>query len=349
MRSSYSARAAVSASSEQKIRISKRELEQLVEEEVACAIKKEESNLDALIKNIQQQLGEGLNYEASIKTLQVRMMAVTQRAEEALAHIAQNPTLSLGDTSMIQSQTVKTEKIEKTELLDPDNVTVSSVSEFMEKTTKNFERLHADNAALKAAFEDIKERTTPSPKINVFEGLAKLIHIKKEPAEHSEDPNSSLKAIKRIKEEPCSAEVNRQPKRIKSEPEEVPYPPLPPLPFPYSIPLEAAKYNMPPRVKVDFAMIKNPSPQLSLVWSQEQDEPNNSLMDTYSIYITTEVSPGTGVFDVWQKLVELTAEPLPMFYTYVKFKPGHKICVSVVGKDTFGRYGPHSKVTCANL
>ncbi|KAJ0000811.1 hypothetical protein NQD34_005831, partial [Periophthalmus magnuspinnatus] len=127
------------------------------------------------------------------------------------------------------------------------------------------------------------------------------------------------------------------------------YPPLPVLPFPSSLPPEAATYSIPPRLKVDLALIKNPTPQLSLVWTLEEDEPNVPPMDTYSIYTSTEVAVGSGVFDVWEKLGERPAEPLPMFFSYIKFKPGHKICVSVIGKDVFGRYGPHSKVACVYL
>ncbi|XP_072298388.1 uncharacterized protein [Eucyclogobius newberryi] len=76
-------------SSSQKITVSKRELEQLVEQEVRSAIKEKESNLDALLENIQQKLNQGMSYEASIKILQRRMMAVTHGAEQALALIRQ--------------------------------------------------------------------------------------------------------------------------------------------------------------------------------------------------------------------------------------------------------------------
>ncbi|XP_072298707.1 activating transcription factor 7-interacting protein 1-like [Eucyclogobius newberryi] len=229
----------------------------------------------------------------------------------------------------------------------------------MEKTKKQFEHLHAENAALKAAFDDIRERTTPSPTTSVvrqpkgvFEGLAKLLHIKKEPVDDQEAQYSQVAAsgsAKRTKEEPHSPEENRNPKRIKFEPEEVPYPPLPELPFPSMLSLEAVNYNVPPRLKVDLALIKNPSPQLSVVWTLDEDDSNAPPMDSYSIYHTTELATGSSMFDEWQKIRDVEAMALPMFYPHIKYRPGYKICVSVVGKDKFGRYGPFSKVACAFL
>ncbi|XP_055079368.1 activating transcription factor 7-interacting protein 1-like [Periophthalmus magnuspinnatus] len=327
------------ASSGQNITISKRELEMLIEQEVGSVMKKKENSLDALIENIQQQLDQWRNHEVSIKTLQTHMMTVSNRAEEALAYIAKNPTPPAADTNGDQSHLGST---------DTESQHVSSVSKLMERTKKEFERLHAENTAFKAALEDVQQRQTSSPKTTirqskgVIKGLAKFLHNKK-----GDSPTPV--PVKRTTDELRSPEVDSNSKRIKSEPKEVPYPPLPVLPFPSSLPPEAATYSIPPRLKVELALIKNPTPQLSVVWSLEEDEPNVPPMDTYSIYLTTEVSIGSNQFDGWQQLGAYAAAPLPMFCLYTKYKPGYKICVSVVGKDKFGRYGPYSEVTCAYI
>ncbi|CAL9693815.1 unnamed protein product [Knipowitschia caucasica] len=326
-----------------KLKLSKRELEQLVDKEVQSVVSQRESSLDVLIENIRQQLGQGLNYETSIEMLQSQMMAVTRRAEHALAQIAQNSAASHCSTSSVQSQN-------NTE----DCVEDSRVSEFMEKTRKQIERLHAESADLRAALAVITGPTTPSPTTisrrqdGVIDGLAKL--IKKEPTEAEESSSLVVASgpVKRTTEE-LSNEQGRHSKRIKTEPEDSPYPPLPDLVFPPFLPSEASKYSLPPRVKAVLGFIKNPSPHLSLLWSLDEIVPNAPPMNLYSIFISTELAPGSGVFSSWQKLPDQTARTLPMSYENVKFKPGHKLCVTVVGLDKFGRYGPFSNLSCVDV
>ncbi|XP_072298706.1 uncharacterized protein [Eucyclogobius newberryi] len=339
-------KSAALSSSQQKIRISKQELERMVEQEFQRAMKRKENRLDALIEMIDKDLSHGLKYEAANKTLQTHMKAVAQKAEQALAYIAQTQTPALGETSITRShlEAVSTKTVSQ----------VSNIPKLLEKTKKEVERLHVEDAALKAAFEDKHVQTTRSPPNNIsqpkglIKGLAKLLHVKKDP-ENAQPAAEASVSVKSIKEELCPPEVDANPKRIKLELEEVPYPPLPALPFPSFLSLEATKYNIPPRLKVDLALIKKPSPQLSLVWTLDEIDLDAPPMDTYSIYLTTEVTQGSNQFDGWQKLGEHAAAPLPMFSLYTKYKLGYKICVSVVGKDKFGRYGPYSKVNCAFL
>lgn len=298
-------------------------------------------------------------------------MTVTEKAEKALAHlnetatppfqsptpVVHSPSVCHAPTPPLADTTVGCSHLEVKNvrsLSQMPGLEGSSVSEFMENTRKQFERLHAENAALKAAFEDIRERTTPSPTIRrpsgVIEGLAKLMHIKKEPTDPSEDTYAHTTVpMKRAKEEIQSPESDRTAKRIKQEPVELPYPPLPQLPVPTCVPSEAALHKLPPRLKVDLALIKNPTPQLSVVWSQEDKDYQLPPMESYSVFFTAEKVSGCGVFEEWQNLGEHPAASLPMFSLMPEYRPGHKICVTVVGKDQYGRYGPYSQVACAYI
>lgn len=335
----------------------------MVEAEVQSAMKKKESKLDVLIDSIQQQLDEGSSCEASIKMLQARMLAVAEKAEKALSHLNErstppflSPTTSylaatppLADPPVLHSHLeVKNVRTLSETSLSMDGV---RVSEFMENTQKQFESLRAENAALKAAFENIRERSTPSPTLRrpsgVIEGLAKLMHIKKEPVDPPENLYSPATApVKRANEEFRSHEANRDAKRIKSEPVELPYPPLPQLPIPICIPSEAALYSLPPRLAVKVCLITNPFPQLSVVWNVEDNNSRVPPMEAYSVFFTAEKSRGSGIFEEWQNMSECPATTLPMYTIIPQHHPGYKICVAVVGKDKFGRYGPFSKVEC---
>lgn len=287
------------------------------------------------------------------------MMMLTRRAEAAYIHMTKtnvkNPTASLVNDIMSRSHSEDDSRSvsENSISMDLREGTGELMVQFMENTKKELERLRADNAALKAAVEDLtREHASPSPSFStnnhpqsqVIVGLAKL--LRKEEVRTSEDTPTSSMSLKRLQVELPSPDGGSSPKRIKLEPEELPYPPLPEMPFTISLSPEAAIYSIPPKLKVEVGRIKNP-PQLSVFWKEDEEDPLAPPMESYRVFYTTEQAMGSGIFQDWQHLGDMKAVPLPMFSIITTFRPGHKICVTVVGKDKFGRYGPFAKVVCA--
>uniref|UniRef100_A0A674CBI1 Activating transcription factor 7-interacting protein 1-like n=1 Tax=Salmo trutta TaxID=8032 RepID=A0A674CBI1_SALTR len=83
-------------------------------------------------------------------------------------------------------------------------------------------------------------------------------------------------------------------------------PPLPPTPFPSSLPLQAASYSIPQKPLVHLARIRNPAPCLVIHWRVTEEDPAAPDMDSYR-YRHTQSDPAlAGYESEWGKLCNLS-------------------------------------------
>uniref|UniRef100_A0A8C9YSY1 Activating transcription factor 7-interacting protein Fn3 domain-containing protein n=1 Tax=Sander lucioperca TaxID=283035 RepID=A0A8C9YSY1_SANLU len=357
-------RPASSGASDKKIKLSQSKVQTLVEQEVYAAVKKNETKLQGLI----EQLDPPVDYESSIQKLEARINTVTKRAEAAIAYITKtqemSPLPSLFNVKFISAD-FEDEIQETRSQTDKKSMGNSrELFKMMETTNKALKKMHADKAALKDAIADFSEEQPP-PVLTPYgspecKGLTRFIkqepddeHMKKEPEDKQGKKNSveskqcEEPKAKRIKEECLSPPgSSNYPKYTDFEQDRPSYPPLPATPFPSILSMEAALYNIPQRLVVRVALIRHP-PGLSVLWNVEEEDPSAPPMDSYSVYMTMEKVKGSNVFPNWRTAGEVRAIPLPTCVLITKYKPGHRMCVAVVGKDKFGRYGPYSKVITA--
>ncbi|XP_038552304.1 activating transcription factor 7-interacting protein 2 isoform X2 [Micropterus salmoides] len=343
-----------SGPSDKKIKFSPSEVQTLIEQEVRTAVKKNETKLQGLIENI-QQLDSGVDYESSIQKLEARINTITKRAEAALTYMTKKQkksSLPSGvnvDTvrSQCNDNTMETES--QIDRMSKDKS--GALFQVMETTKKALKKMHADNEALTDAIADFNEELSPplltpygSPESKKF-----IRVIKKEPEDQQEKENNVTEPkAERVKVEPLTFGDSNSPTHTGSNQDELSYPPLPSTTFPSILSMEAASYNIPQKPEVQLALIRNPA-GLSVLWNVEEKDPSAPPMDCYSVYMTMEKVKGSGVFPKWNSLGEVKAITLPMCVLISRYKPGHKVCVAVVGKDKFGRYGPYSKVVTAAI
>ncbi|KAM7372228.1 hypothetical protein PAMP_009411 [Pampus punctatissimus] len=353
-------KSASSEASEKKIKFSKSEVQILIEQEVRSAVKKNETKLQSLAETIERL--NCVDYETSIQKLEARVKMVTKRAEAAFSHMMKTQKKVDVVRTHSEAEAMETTSQRKSPAIDrqtesPDCMDMRrDVFQMMESTKKALKKMRADNDDLTAPTADLNENLPHQhTTYGSSESKGHLRLIKMDPDNHQESENK-VKEFKQLKEaksvsvkQGCLSHAeSNSPKH--SGPEQVEdeffYPPLPTTTFPSIMSIEAASYNIPQRVKVHLALIKQP-PGLSVLWNVDEEHPSDPPMDSYSIFITMEKVKGCGVFSDWKTLGEVRAIPLPMCVMISKYKPGHKMCVAVVGKDTFGRYGPYSKVVTA--
>ncbi|XP_070779706.1 activating transcription factor 7-interacting protein 2 [Enoplosus armatus] len=352
-----SSRPASSGASEKNVKFSQSEVLTLIKQEVSRALRKNETKLQGLIETI-QQLDQGVDYKSSIQKLEARINTATKRAEAALAYMTKtqkkSPLPPRVNVGTIRPHS-KDEAVQTESQIDKKSVECMDKSgaffQMIETTKKELKKLHADNEALTAAITDLSEE--PPPMVLTPYGSCECKEvarvIKKEPEDQQEKENNVEEPkAERVRVERLSPGNSNDGKHTDSKLEELSYPPLPPTTFSPILNVEAASFSIPQRPEVHLALIRNPA-GLSVLWNVEKKDPSAPPMESYSVLMTMEKVKGSGVFPTWKTLGEVTAITLPMCVMISKYKPGHKVCVAVVGKDKFGRYGPYSKVVTAAI
>lgn len=331
------------------ITFSQSKMQKLIQQEVNIALKKKETKLDRFLTTI-QELDYRIDYESSLQKLEAQVKRVTKRSEAVLAYMTKtqkkNPLEFCHDAeiSRINHEEETMESLSD----DNTNTTPASLADFMEKskelsqimetTTKVVVNLRADNTALNAAIADLTVDRPPPVPAPCEQVLA--ICVKTEPEDDAEIGNTFQEPLKVPKVEPFSPDYQEE--------LELSHPPLPPLLFPVILNPEAASFNVPQKVTVKLALIKRPA-CLSVLWTVDEKDPLSPPMDSYSVYMSTEKIKGSNIFPYWKLLETVKALDLPMFKMVTDYQPGHKVCVAVVGKDIFDRYGPFSHVVIATI
>ncbi|XP_061905449.1 activating transcription factor 7-interacting protein 2 isoform X3 [Entelurus aequoreus] len=291
-----------------KRRFSKSELEAVMEREIQKAVHSNNSRLQILTETI-QQLQHEIDYGSTMQKLEARIETIKRRAKAALAAAETKKKRSVKDSEIIN---IDSDDNSMPETIDKRKKKTNYLIEIMESTTSSLKRIQAGNTAVMSALENLCKAASPPPQRQM-------------PEEHPSQPN-----ISGVQQAPAQQD-------------EPPYPPLPLNAFPSVLNMEAASYNIPEKVKVHLALIKHPA-TLSVMWNLDEEDASPPPMESYSIFITSEKVKGSQVFPAWKKLGTVVAKSLPMCVAITKYRSGHRLCVAVVGKDIYGRYGPYSDV-----
>ncbi|XP_041864376.1 activating transcription factor 7-interacting protein 2 [Melanotaenia boesemani] len=352
----------------------KSKLRKLIKQEIHRAVAKQETKLKDVIENI-QPLNE-VDFENSIQKLEAQINTISKRAEAALSYIRRTEKKSPVLNVDIIRGNREDNAMEALETKSDKNITDCAATngellKMMETTENALKRIHMNKEALMAVMAD-PERPPPilspevslekmtfavatreqSPPVLLPNGFLEWMEqkpIKQEPEGYQDTVNYNDKfeqsepKVKRLKEEIFPPEPDSTPK-IKEE--WLYYPPLPATSFPSALSIEAASYSIPKKLDLKLAFIKNPT-LLSVMWNVKEKEPSDPPMESYTILLTMEKAKGSGVFPNWYTYDKLEAKALPMCALIKKYKPGHKVCAAVVGRDMFGRYGPYSDVFTA--
>ncbi|XP_004560761.2 activating transcription factor 7 interacting protein 2 isoform X1 [Maylandia zebra] len=351
-----------------KMDFSQSEVQKLMEQEVPSAT---ETKLQGLIESI-QKLEHGVNFERSIEKLEARVKILSKRAEAAIDYVTKMQKKNAAPTLVSRTNSEERDM----EAVSQNATKNGGLFQMMEITRQTLKKMRADGKALMAAMADLNEEQrppTPNSPLEYEETTRRGVkrtheaatpdsneerlppvltpqrpfqlkheYTAKQEKENSEEEFEEPKHRK-VKTECVSSVATRSPSHTDSEQNGLSLPPLPSRPFPSVLNMEAASYSIPQKLEVNLALIRNPS-GLSILWKVLEEDPSAPPMDSYTIFLTMEKVKGSGAFPDWNILGEVKALNLPMCVLVRKYKPGHRVCAAVVGKDVFGRYGPYSAV-----
>ncbi|XP_066545883.1 activating transcription factor 7 interacting protein 2 isoform X2 [Amia ocellicauda] len=142
---------------------------------------------------------------------------------------------------------------------------------------------------------------------------------------------------------PCNVEVNAADSTVTHiiPGQDPKFPPLPATSFPPNLPPIAATTNLPQKLELKVARIKNPK-GIGILWNVAQMDPNAAPMHSYYLYVLYENF--NGCVSKWKNIGIIAALPLPMACKLTQFASGRRYCFAIVGKDIYGRYGPYSEI-----
>uniref|UniRef100_A0A1A7XEZ5 Activating transcription factor 7 interacting protein 2 n=1 Tax=Iconisemion striatum TaxID=60296 RepID=A0A1A7XEZ5_9TELE len=355
-----------------KIRISKSQLQKLIEQEVCTVEANNETKIRDLIEAV-QQMSDDTSFEESFQKMEAQINLVSKRVEVALAYIKKSQDQSLPSSHADMDRIWRDSNDDPTETsaqCDEEKrkcvVKIEEAVEMMETANSALKEVRVNKEELTCAnveFSPEKAPPTLSPK-----GSWMKTNEESNISMHNDDEKRSpptLKAMVSSEHMICTKDLKREledfqdegnqvvveqlkVKTFKQQEDVLYHPPLPTNPFPATLSIEAASYSLPPKVELNLALIRNPT-RLSVLWNVAEKDPAAPPMDSYIIFLTMETAIGSGDFSQWSSNDTFKAKSLPMCALIKKYKPGHKVCAAVVGKDIFGRYGPYSEVVTATI
>uniref|UniRef100_A0A1A8HAX2 Activating transcription factor 7 interacting protein 2 n=1 Tax=Nothobranchius korthausae TaxID=1143690 RepID=A0A1A8HAX2_9TELE len=356
-----------------KIRVSKSQLQELIQHEVCTAEANNEAKMRHLIEAV-ELMKDDTSIETSFQQMEAHINLMSKRVDVALAYLKKTQDQSLtsahADADRIRGDP-DDEATEILELSDAEKskciIKIEETVELMKTAKCMLEEVKAkkeESTGAMVEFTPEKAPPTLSPNSSWMETNQGEKYICWPSDEFSEKesspptltpmmsseqmvPTGDLK--RELEDSQDEKKIIEQPEDKKFKQEDMLRPPsLPANPFPSTLSMEAALYSLPQKVELNLALIRNPT-RLSVLWNVVKVDPAAPPMDSYIIFLTMEKDKGSGEFSKWYSYDTLKATSLPMCALIKKYKPGHKVCAAVVGKDIFGRYGPYSEVVTATI
>ncbi|KAM9390567.1 uncharacterized protein atf7ip2 [Salvelinus alpinus] len=356
---------------------SKYEVQGLLQQEVQSAMKQSESKMESLLERVQLLECEP-KYDLVIRRLEAHIKKVKRRGDAAISYVRMlRPPLVKRNQRMLGSGLVDLTETETERGLSTVDISRSDSDEedSAEKQRKRkvvdgfWQKMMSNKKAPDTKRE--KERngkkhnsplppttpplppTTPPPRSplppvlspQVLKVEAAAVPVTRPPVTSPDGPVKTEGTVK-METTVKTEESSSPPVALRVPPSQSELlshlPPLPPTPFPSSLPLEAASYSIPQKPLVHLARIRNPAPCLVIHWRVTEEDPAAPDMDSYSIYIAQE-SHSSSVSPSWRNVGVVKALALPMAVTVTKYQSGTTYVI-VVGKDRYGRYGPYSDI-----
>ncbi|XP_029604527.1 activating transcription factor 7 interacting protein 2 isoform X1 [Salmo trutta] len=358
-----------SPDSDQPIKMfSKYEVQGLLQQEVHSAMKQSESKMASLLERVQLLECEP-KYDQPIRRLEAHIKKVKRRGDAAISYVRMlRPPGVKHNQRMLGSGLVDLTETETESGLGTVDISRSDSDEedSAEKQRKRkvvdgfWQKMMSNKKAPDRKRE--KERNgkkqniplppppplSPLPPVlspQVLKVEASVVPVTRPAVTSPDGPVKTEGTVKmettvKTEESSCSPVPLRLPPSQSELLSRLP--PLPPTPFPSSLPLQAASYSIPQKPLVHLARIRNPAPCLVIHWRVTEEDPAAPDMDSYSIYIAQE-SHSSSVSPSWRNVGVVKALALPMAVTVTKYQSGTTYVI-VVGKDRYGRYGPYSDI-----